>query len=164
MHTLARAPLTILALLLAAGCTAAPAASSPEVPACAVTEAVWARPPADAAVLDEPAYGDYFVNADRSIWASAWWAVGEGGPSALSEDGIKVGWFRPEGADLAITGQRLDAEAPPLEAHVPCCYPTRFQATGLTFPSEGCWEITATAADRALSFVVLLAPQPAGAR
>jgi hypothetical protein len=66
--------------------------------------------------------------------------------------------FRPAGVTLEITGRRLDAQALPLEAHVPCCYPTRFQATGLIFPIEGCWEVTAKAADSELSFVVKVEP------
>jgi hypothetical protein len=74
------------------------------------------------------------------------------------EDGIKVGWFRPEGAELLISGERLDADAPPLESHVPCCYPTRFQATGVMFPTEGCWEIRAKAAESELKFVVWVEP------
>jgi hypothetical protein len=65
-----------------------------------------------------------------------------------------MGWFRPAGETLTITGQRLDAEAPPLEAEIPCCYPTRFQATGLYFPTEGCWEVNAAAAESELSVVV----------
>ncbi len=69
-----------------------------------------------------------------------------------------MGWFRPEGASLKITGKRLDGQGPPLEAHVPCCYPTRFQATGLSFPTEGCWEVTAKAAKSELLFVVWVEP------
>jgi hypothetical protein len=65
-----------------------------------------------------------------------------------------MGWFRPAAANLEITGQRIDAQAPPLEAHIPCCYPTRFQATGLYFPTAGCWEVTAKAGQSELSFVV----------
>lgn len=121
---------------------------------CPVTEPHWLRPPEDFAVQSEPQPGYYFVNEDRSIWASAWWWDTESYTLRASENGVKVGWFRPAGSTLAITGQRLDAQALPLEANVPCCYPTRFQATGLEFPVEGCWEVVATAADRTISFVV----------
>ena len=62
--------------------------------------------------------------------------------------------FRPAGETLQITGQRLDAEADPMTASVPCCYPTQFQATGLTFPTGGCWEIESQAANKTLSFIV----------
>jgi hypothetical protein len=126
--------------------------------ACPVSEPVWAKPPDDPAVQGSPEYGYYFVNQDRSIWASAWWTEDEEYHLRVSEEGVKVGWFRPAGAVLEITGQRLDAQAPPLETHVPCCYPTRFQATGLILPTEGCWEVTAKAADSELSFVLSVEP------
>lgn len=125
---------------------------------CPVTAPAWLLAPDDPAVDNPPAYGYYFVNEDRSIWASAWWADPEEYQQYTSEDGIKVGWFRPAGAELVISGQRLDEDAPALEAHVPCCYPTRFQATGLYFPTEGCWEVTAKAGESLLSFVVLIEP------
>ncbi len=125
---------------------------------CPLTEPVWAKPPEDSAVQGSPGYEYYFVNDDRSIWASAWWTRQPDSPLRVSADGIKVGWFRPAGATLEITGQRTDAQAPPLEAHVPCCYPTRFQATGLYFPTEGCWKVTARAANSELVFVVWVEP------
>ena len=125
---------------------------------CLVSEPVWLKPPDDSAVPDSPAYGYYFANKDRSILASAWWTEQEEYHLRVGEEGIKVGWFRPAGATLEITGQRIDAQAPPLEAHIPCCYPTRFQATGLAFPTEGCWEVTAKAADSELSFIIWVEP------
>jgi hypothetical protein len=124
---------------------------------CPVTEPTWAKPPEDSAVQNAPAYGYYFVNEDRSMWASAWRTEQEENYLRAGED-IKMGWFRPAGAGLEITGQRLDGEAYTLETHIPCCYPTRFQATGLVFPTEGCWEVNATAEDRQLSFVVWVGP------
>lgn len=125
---------------------------------CPVTEAVWAKPPEDAAVEGSAEYGYYLVNEDRSIWASAWWVEQDENDLYAGEDGMKMGWFRPEGADLKISGRRIDAQAPPLETHIPCCYPTRFQATGLVFPTEGCWEVSARAGDGVLSFVVEIEP------
>lgn len=126
---------------------------------CPVTEPAWVIAPDDSAVQDPPAYGYYYVNDDSSIWASAWWTGSEEEyPLRAGENGNKMGWFRPEGATLEITGRRLDGQAPPLEAHVPCCYPTRFQATGLYFPTAGCWEVSAISADSVLSFVVRVEP------
>jgi hypothetical protein len=75
-----------------------------------------------------------------------------------AKEWIKVGWFRPAGAELIILGQWLDGNAPLLEAEVPCCYPTRFQATGLYFPTDGCWKVTARVADSELSFIVWVEP------
>lgn len=121
--------------------------------ACPVTEPAWVLPPEDSAVLDPPAYGYYYVNEDSSIWASAYWPKEEYTLRA-GEEGNKMGWFRPAGATLEITGRRLDGQAPSLEGEFPCCYPTRFQASGLYFPTEGCWEVSARAADSELKFVV----------
>jgi len=124
---------------------------------CPVSEPAWLLPPEDSVVQNEPAYGYYFVNEDRSIWAAAWW-VGQEENYLIPGEGLKTGWFRPAGATLEITGQRLDGEAPALEAQIPCCYPTRFQATGLYFPTQGCWEVTAKAEDSLLTFVVWVEP------
>jgi hypothetical protein len=121
---------------------------------CPLTEPAWVTPPEDSAVNDKPVASYYFVNKDSSMLASAWWVHQPEYPLRAGEEGNKVGWFRPAGATLTITGERLDGKAEPLESHVPCCYPTRFQATGLMFPTEGCWRVTATAEDRELSFVV----------
>jgi len=98
------------------------------------------------------------INEERSIWASASWATQEEYDMNVSREWIKVGWFRPAGVELVITGQRLDGEAPPLESEASCCYPTRFQASGLYFPTEGCWKVTANAAESKLSFIIWVEP------
>lgn len=127
--------------------------------ACPLTVPLLLTPPEDSAVLSSPAPGYYFVNEDRSIWA-----VGESAADApqrwrADSAGVKVPWFRPAGELLQIGGRRLDGDAPPLEADVPCCYPTRFQATGLYFPTEGCWQVTAQAGGATLIFVVRVYPR-----
>jgi hypothetical protein len=108
-------------------------------------------------VLDPPAYGYYYVNADRSIWASTYWPIDDYALKA-GEEGNKMGWFRPSGATLEISGWRLDAQSTEIHADFPCCYPTRFQASGVYFPSAGCWEVTARAAGSQLTFVVMVKP------
>lgn len=146
--------LGLFASVLAACATSAISASS----TCPLTEPSWLKPDEDAAVLNTPEFGHYFVNDDRSIWASAWWTNQEEHYLRAGDEGIKMGWFRPAGAKLEITGHRLDAKNEILEAHAPCCYPTRFQATGISFPSAGCWEVTARAAKSELKFVVRVEP------
>ena len=135
--------------------TSAPFSEPSPTPACPVTEPKWLKPPEDSAVSGSPDYGYYFVNQDRSILASAWW-WDESKEHHLrsNEGGNKIGWFRPTGAALEITGERIDAQAAPLEAHVPCCYLTRFQASGLLFPTDGCWKVAARVAESELTFVV----------
>jgi len=143
-----------LLLSLLTGCASAPTDS------CPVTEPLLIKPPEDSAVNNPPVEGYYFVNKDRSILASAWWTGQDDNYLYANGNGIKMGWFRPEGAELKITGQRIDAQAPSLEVSIPCCYPTRFQATGLFFPTGGCWEITAKAENSVLTFIVEVAPEP----
>lgn len=125
---------------------------------CPLSEPSWVKPPADAAVDGTPEYSFYYVNPDSSIWASAWWIEHEEEYLRAGAEGIKTGWFRPQGVDLEITGQRLDKQAAPLDAHIPCCSPTRFQASGLYFPTGGCWEVTASAELSELSFILWLEP------
>jgi hypothetical protein len=150
--------------VLLTGCAAAEGMASdvfnpkPSADGCPLTEPVWLIPPDDAASNDPSGYGYYFVNDDQSILAAARYAKSDESHLRVSEDGIKVGWFRPEGALLEISGRRIDGQADPLKAEIPCCYPTRFQSTGLFFPSAGCWEVNATAADRSISFVVFVEP------
>jgi hypothetical protein len=153
-----RAFKTLFLLLILAACTGAQAVNGTSAKACLLTEAVRVKPPEDPAVLDTPAYSNYFVNEDRSIWASASWITEKEMDLNVAEEWIKVGWFRPAGAELTVTGQRLDGNAPPLEFEAACCYPTRFQASGLYFPTAGCWEVTAKAAGKELSFVVWIEP------
>jgi hypothetical protein len=77
--------------------------------------------------------------------------------------GGKFGWWRALPGQLTVQGRRLDGPAPPLEAHVPKGYgDIGFQASGLTFPREGCWEVIGTVAEKQLTFVVDVEFEPAG--
>ena len=120
---------------------------------CLVTDAVRAEPPRDRNA-DPFGSGPWYVNADRTIWAG-WDAV----RMRAGNKGNKVLWIRPAGNQLTVTGRRLDAEAPPMKATIPCCYPTGFQASGLAFPAAGCWEIAAVAGTSQLTFVTSVAPE-----
>lgn len=77
---------------------------------------------------------------------------------------MKFLWYRDEAArgQLLITGERLDATAPPLRANVPGGYgDVGVQATGLTFPTPGCWRVSAYSGEASLDFVVLVEVVPA---
>jgi hypothetical protein len=90
--------------------------------------------------------------ADRDPDAQTWGQVASDGSVEA-----KVGWWRGVSGRLAIVGERLDAPAPPLRAFVPGGYGHMgFQATGLIFPTEGCWEVVGSVAGHEISFVVLV--------
>ena len=87
-----------------------------------------------------------------------------GSRATVEEDGsihAKLGWWRGEPGRLRITGRRLDAAAPPLDAHVPAGYgPRGFQPTGLVFPTVGCWRVVGQVGDARLTFVVKVTQAP----
>ncbi len=67
----------------------------------------------------------------------------------------KFMWWRAARGVLTIEGHRLDAPAAPAVPNVPRGYhDTGFQASSITFPTEGCWQITGRAGDSKLTFVV----------
>src|SRR3954464_12923771 len=152
----------IRALLVVGVITLSPAGlgteATEERSACVVTEAIRAEPPRDPNA-DPFGTGPWYVNADRSIWAG-WDAI----RMVAGPKGNKVLWIRPQGRQLTISGRRLDANASPATATIPCCYPTGFQASGLTFPTEGCWQISAKAGTSELTFVTRIKPEPPAAR
>ena len=95
----------------------------------------WPRGRLPAGIL--PSGGSYAtVNDDGSIW-------------------LKLGWWRGVAGRLVITGRRLDAPAPPLDADVPGGYGARgFVPSGLVFPTAGCWRVQGALGAARLSFVV----------
>jgi hypothetical protein len=100
-----------------------------------------------------PEMSAWFVNDDRTIWMLD--------RARTAGEPLKTAWFRPQGADLNIAGRRLGAAAPPLVVEVSrgSAYPQRFMPSLMTFPTEGCWEITATANDQTARFVVKVQPR-----
>ena len=142
---------TIFALFLVL-CSALPfgTAKAHDQAACPVSPAVHATAPHDDGV--DPLTGDWYINADRSIWATAY-------KNVYAQEDEKFPWIRPARAQLEISGHRLDAASKPLQALIPGNYESRFQAAGMTFPSSGCWEVTGRAADKELKYIVLVQPK-----
>jgi hypothetical protein len=87
-----------------------------------------------------------YRSSDRLIWVSNL-PTHAGGSH-------KVLWLKPPGSVLRVTGRRLDGEAPPLIANLPEGYGGDFQASGIGFPTAGCWEVEARADASVLRFVV----------
>ena len=85
---------------------------------------------------------------------------GGGERATINDDGsvsAKFGWWRNGSGRIRISGRRVDVpNAAPLRAHVPGGYPAGFQATGLTFPTTGCWRVTGRYAGASLTFMVLV--------
>jgi hypothetical protein len=91
-------------------------------------------------------------------------------PEQTQPDGsvlTKLYWFAAGvHGDLTLRGERLDATSPPLVVHrVNRGTMAGFRGSGtwatpVTFPSEGCWRLTARVRDISLSYVVEVVASP----
>jgi hypothetical protein len=70
--------------------------------------------------------------------------------------GMKWAWWRGVNGKLTISGRRLDGRAPPLTAAIPDYGNSGFQPSGISFPTEGCWEVTGAVGAAKLTFVTLV--------
>jgi hypothetical protein len=97
-------------------------------------------------------------HGNGSIWVGLWPSnVVVWEPEADGSINAKFGWWRGAPGTLRIEGRRLDVGAPPLRAHVPGGYgDAGFQASGIVFPTEGCWEVTGLLGEASLTFVTLV--------
>jgi hypothetical protein len=99
---------------------------------------------------------------DRELSVALMWPAGTvvfkpGGPGVVLRDGslsMKFGWQRGIPGALTIDGHRIDGTALPLRARIPNGYgDIGFQATGLIFPTPGCWEVTGHVGRANVTFV-----------
>jgi len=142
----------VLVLVITVGCGAAPTASA--VAACVPT-----RPTGDTPPGENPAESS-LVYSDGRLY-TVLWPNGEilASPDVIEPDGtidIKFPWWRAAGVgaagDLQITGHEINTGAT-VTASIPGGYGQRVQPTGILFPTEGCYEITAKSGDALLTFV-----------
>jgi hypothetical protein len=126
--------------------------SEPSQEACPVTLPNGMTPPAE-----EPSPGHH---GNGPLYTSLW-PQGEilADPRFVEADGsisMKSWAWRAPGVgragDLEITGHELTTRAL-IRSSIPEGYGQRFQATGIYFPDEGCYEITLRFGDATLSFV-----------
>jgi hypothetical protein len=149
-----------LVLLSIAGVSQGGVAQPPDSQSCPVSPVIRDVAPPDPNA-DPVGPSNWYINDDRTIWAgpvpeSGWPSGGTLYSGNVVVRGQKTYWVRPPGTKLLISGRRLDASAPPAEAHIPCCYDSAFQIVGLHFPTEGCWEVGARAGDSQLRFITLV--------
>ena len=108
-------------------------------------------------------FGWQSAYGNDSLWVGSLWPHGVViiTPDDVGPDGrlgMKFGWYRLTNGYLTITGRRLDAPAPPASGLTfPGGYGlTGFNASGVMFPTEGCWQITGRVGRVALTFVAFV--------
>ena len=146
------APAYFLAALLLAAC--GQLSVTDEIP-CPVTDPNGSTPPGE-----QPS--EYY-HGNSELWTALWpngtVVFSPSGPGEIREDGslaMKFPWWRGSGVrgKLEIKGHRLDGESSPAHGEIPSGYgDTGFQASGIVFPSSGCWEITGRVADAQLVII-----------
>jgi len=104
-------------------------------------------------------WGDAYGNG--SLWVGGLWPNGIViiTPDNVNQDGslgMKFGWYRLTSGFLTITGRRLDAPARPASGVASGYGLIGFDASGVNFPTEGCWRVTGRAGRVALSFVTFV--------
>jgi len=172
----------ILLVLLAAGCTQ-PESTPPNEPVqTSVNESTTSIADCPLTIPQVPAFTppapyDSLASFKGHFWFgsnSLWTVLPESGVWAglpFNPDGYtqKILWWRdgyvwdeePE-PNLTVTGERLDASAPPLVASKATnAYASDIGSAmlvGVDFPTLGCWKITGKYNDVELSFAVWVAP------
>ena len=110
------------------------------------------------AARDWPARFSY---GNGRLWILLWpHGVVVAGEGQVNRDGsitMKFPWWRGVRGALQITGRLLQRPAQRVSAEVPNAYGSRgFQPTSITFPREGCWEVTGRAGRGELTFVTIV--------
>ena len=129
--------------------TGAPTASAESVTRAQAAACPTTRgEPSPSSVPADRFFGSASAYGNGMLWVGGLWPDGIISADSRFLDldgrvGMKFGWWHTVAGKLQITGRRLDAPAPPAIGDVPDGYGiTGFQASGVTFPTEGCWEIT----------------------
>jgi hypothetical protein len=109
----------------------------------------------------EGLFGWQSAYGNGSLWVGALWPHGVViiTPDNVDQDGrleMKFGWYRLTSGFLAITGRRLDAPAPSASGRASGYGLTGFNASGVIFPTEGCWQVTGRVGRVTLTFVTFV--------
>jgi len=139
-----------------------PAATNPKLTTANAMTCARTIPVAAPEEFRDRLFGSSAAFGNGSLWVGG---LGEAGvilaePRLVEPDGSigwKLGWWRIDRGRLSISGDRLDAAAPPLRAEVSDDYGDHgFVPSGVYFPSEGCWEVTGTLGDATLTFTTFV--------
>ena len=179
----------VISTMLLAGCTArsddaktADSSKPGKMPE--ELEPIKNDPPADCPVTasGEPSFEAPAPYAPAAPWPNIFWFGSESLWTALQANGVweglphnpegytqKIMWWsslyslsdEPEPA-LVVTGQRLDAAAPPLKfygaTNASAADIGEAMLTGVDFPTAGCWMVTGQYKKTGLSFTVWITP------
>jgi len=116
--------------------------------------------------LGSPAYSFtsvWFTNADKSLWAGVQAEVNEPVARFKFKPGTewKMMWWLGDGSAfqdaLVVHAHRLDIQATEATGYGKAVGPDQ-RSVALILPSAGCWEVTSTANDHAVTFVMELTP------
>jgi hypothetical protein len=100
-------------------------------------------------------------HGNGKLWVKLWpFGVIVAKPNVIDSDGsigIKLPWWRGVAGTLTVTATRLDAQVRRVRGDVPSGYGrTGFQASGVVFPTQGCWQVTGRVGSVKLVFVTLV--------
>ena len=114
---------------------------------CPVTEPMHAPAPRDPNA--DPVSGYWYISADQLLWAPA--------PSpGTTQTEIGGYWVRPHGTKLTFVARRLDKPARETVSTERYGYPTDFYFGSVDIPTDGCWQVSATAGASQVTFVAAL--------
>lgn len=95
--------------------------------------------------------GSWYRNPDGSIWI--------GTPASGAHQGEnQFNWVVPAGAQVQVSGVRLDIMAAPMTAGLPSVSSSGIFTGTLDFPTDGCWQIAAQAGEKTAQFILYVAP------
>lgn len=99
-------------------------------------------------------YGNSFVGT--ALWPEGRVVLRPGGPGAVLPDGalrVKFLWLKRPGLELHISGYRIDDSSAVLRVQTKPSAEGGMQPSHLVFATPGCWQITANAGGKNLTFV-----------
>ena len=168
------------------GCTGTPASTSPASPSPSTSTSpspaspATTAPPRPVTMADarncpvtighpvpsskpwrEGLFGWQSAYGNGSLWVGALWPHGVVIITPDNVDpngrlGMKFGWYRLTSGFLTITGRRLDAPAPSASGTTSGYGLTGFNASGVLFPTEGCWQVSGRVGRVTLTFVTFV--------